>query len=154
MKIPIFKLQFENKFIKLFQKNSKKILSSDALSEGNFVKKFENKFKKFVRSKFAIAVSSGTSALETAFRAIDIAGKEVIIPTNTFFGTSIPIIRAGGKFLLCDQDKNGTGLDIKKFEKMITKKTKVVCLVHIGGIISENFYKIKDICKKKKNIYY
>jgi len=150
MKIPIFKLKFENKFIKLFQKNSKKILSSDALSEGSFVKKFEGRFKKFVKSKFAVAVSSGTSALETAFRAIDITDREVIIPTNTFFGTSIPIVRAGGKFLLCDQEKNGTGLDIVKFEKMITKKTKAVCLVHVGGIISENFYKIKNVCKKKK----
>ena len=150
MKIPIFKLKFENKFIKLFQKNSKKVLSSDALSEGIFVKKFENKFKNFIRSKFAVAVSSGTSALETAFRAIDITNREVIIPTNTFFGTSIPIVRAGGKFSLCDQEKNGTGLDIKKFEKMITKKTKAVCLVHIGGNISENFYKIKNICKKRK----
>jgi len=150
MKIPIFKLKFENKFISLFQKNSKKILLSNALSEGNFVKKFENKFKKFVKSKYAVAVNCGTSALEIAFRAIDIKNKEVIIPTNTFFGTSIPVERAGGKFLLCDQEKNGTGLDIRKFEKMISKRTKAVCIVHVGGIISENFYKLKDICKKKK----
>ena len=150
MKISIFKLKFENKFVNLFQKNSKKIFLSDALSEGLFVNRFENRFKNFVKSKFAIAVSSGTSALETAFRAINIRNKEVIIPTNTFFGTSIPITRAGGTFVLCDQEKNGTGLDIEKFKKAITKKTKAVCVVHIGGNISENFNKIKDICKKKK----
>ena len=154
MKIPVFKLKFENKFINRFQKKSKEIFLSDTLSEGNFVKKFENKFKKFIKSKYAIAVNCGTSALELAFRAIDINNKEVIIPTNTFFGTSIPVERAGGKFLLCDQEKNGTGLDIKKFEKMISKRTKVVCIVHVGGIISENFYKLKDICKKKKIIYH
>ncbi len=150
MKIPIFKLNYEKKFIRQFQKKSKKIFLSDAISEGNFVQKFENKFKKFVKSKYATAVNSGTSALEIAFRAIGIENKDVIIPTNTFFGTSIPIERAGGRFVLCDQEKHGTGLDLKKFKKLISKKTKAVCVVHIGGLISENFFKLKSICRKKK----
>ena len=148
MKIPIFKLQFENKFINLFQKNSKKILLSNALSEGLFVAKFENKFKNFVKSKFAIAVSSGTSALETAFRAINIKNKEVIIPTNTFFGTSIPITRAGGTFVLCDQEKNGIGLVSDEGNHEDEEVEKIV--LPVNEEVYEKFLNIVPLEKKER----
>ena len=149
-KIPIFKLEFENKFVKNFNKFSKKIFKSKSLSEGSFVKKFENKFSKFVKSKYAVSVSNGTAALEIAFKTINVNDKEVIVPTNTFFATIIAILNAGGIPVLCDNKKDSHELDLNEIKKKINKKTKAICVVHVGGIISQNINEIVKVCKKKK----
>ncbi len=149
-KIPIFKLEFEKQFQNNYNKLSKKAFNSKSLSEGKFVSSFENKFSKFVHSKYSIAVSNGTAALEIAFRTIDITNKEVIVPTNTFFATIIAIIKAGGKPVLCDNTEGSPDIDIKEIKKKITRKTKAVCIVHVGGNISEKITDLIKICKKKK----
>ena len=148
--IPIFKLEFDKKFQNKYNFLSNKIFKSKALSEGAFVSKFEKKFSNLVHSKYSVAVSNGTAALEIAFRAINIKDKEVIVPTNTFFATIIAIIKAGGKPILCDNEKGSPDLSIKEVEKKITKKTKAVCVVHVGGIISKKISSLVKICKKRK----
>ena len=148
-KIPIFKLEFDKKFQNKYNHLSKKVFNSKALSEGAFVSKFEKKFSKLVNSKYSIAVSNGTAALEIAFRSIDISNKEVIVPTNTFFATILAIIKAGGKPVLCDNEVDSPDIDIKEIEKKITKKTKAVCVVHVGGIISNKILNLVKICKKR-----
>jgi perosamine synthetase len=149
-KIPIFKLTFDKKFKEKYKDLSSKIFNSKALSEGYFVNKFEKRFSNFVNSSYSIAVSNGTAALEIAFRTIDVSNKEVIVPTNTFFATIIAIIRAGGKPVLCDNKLNSPEMDIDEIKKKITKRTKAICIVHVGGIISTDCSSIKSICKKKK----
>jgi len=149
-KIPIFKLEFEKKFQGKYNYLSSKIFNSKALSEGAFVSKFEKNFSKLVHSKYSIAVSNGTTALEIAFRTININNKEVIVPTNTFFATIIAIIKAGGRPILCDNENNSPDVSIKDIEKKITKNTKAICVVHVGGIISEKISNLIKICKKKK----
>ena len=148
--IPIFKLEFDKKFQNKYNNLSNKIFNSKSLSEGMFVSKFEKKFSKFVHSKYSIAVSNGTAALEIAFRTIDIYNKEVIVPTNTFFATIISIIKAGGIPVLCDNKQESPDINIKEIEKKISKKTKAICVVHVGGIISEDTINLLKICKKKK----
>ena len=150
--IPIFKLKFDKKFQNKYNNLSKKIFNSKSLSEGMFVSKFEKKFSNLVKAKYSIAVSNGTAALEIAFRAIDISNKEVIVPTNTFFATIISIIKAGGIPVLCDNQEGSPDLDIKDVEKKITKKTKAICVVHVGGVISEKIIDLLKMCKKKKLI--
>ncbi len=150
MKIPIFKLEFEKSFVKNYKKFSEKIFLSDSLSEGNFTKQFEKKFRLKNRSDYSLAISSGTAALEVAFRAINIKNFEVILPTNTFFGTSIPVIRAGGKVVLCDNADTSPEMCIEKLKKKITKKTKAICVVHVGGIIYSKIRELVNLCKQKK----
>ena len=149
-KIPIFKLEFEKKFQNKFNLLSKKIFNSKALSEGHFVSKFEKNFSKFVNSKYSIAVTNGTSALEIAFRAIDVKNQEVIVPTNTFFATIIAIIKAGGIPVLCDNEVDSPDISLNEIIKKITKKTKAICVVHVGGIISDEIESLVKLCKKKK----
>ena len=71
-RIPIFKLEFEKKFMQKYKDFSNKIFNSKSLSEGEFVRKCEIQFSRFVKSKYAVSVSHGTAALETAFRVINI----------------------------------------------------------------------------------
>ena len=124
-RISIFKLKFEKKFQDKFNTLSKKVFNSKALSEGYYVKKFEKSFSKFVKSKYSIAVSNGTAALEIAFRTIDINNKEVIVPTNTFFATIIAIIKAGGKPILCDNENDSPEMNIQEIKKKLPKKQKL-----------------------------
>ena len=59
------------------------------VSMGKQVKKFEEKFAKYVDSKYAIAVNSGTAALHLALIASEIgANDEVLIPNITFASVS------------------------------------------------------------------
>jgi len=149
-RIPIFKLNFEKKFQDKYKNLSNKVFNSKALSEGYYVKKFEKNFSSLVNSKYSIAVSNGTAALEIAFRTINILNKEVIVPTNTFFATIIAIIKAGGKPVFCDNKPDSPEMDIEEIKNKITKKTKAICIVHVGGIISNDCSNIVKICKKKK----
>lgn len=102
-------------------------------SKGPFVQKFEKAFAKFVGSKYAVASSSGTSALHLALTALGINKEdEVILPTLTMIAAAFPIIYLGAKPVLVDVDEKGN-IDTKLIEKKINKKTKAILVVHLNG---------------------
>jgi len=150
MKIPIFRLNFSKSFIKNYNFLSKKIFLSKSISDGDVTRKFEIMFARKNESKYALAVNSCTSALEIAFRAINIKNKEVIIPTNTFFGTAIPINRAGGRIGLCDNEKDSPEISFEDIKKKITIYTIAICIVHVGGIIYSRIRELVKLCKTKR----
>ena len=74
-------------------------------SEGPFVKQFEAQFATRVQRKHAIAVSSGTAALDVAVEALGIGpGDEVILPAFTIISCIGQIIRSGATPVLVDSD--------------------------------------------------
>ena len=94
----------------LFSGNEKKYLlncikTGWISSDGPYVKKFEDKFAKFVNRKFATTVSNGSVALEIAVRSLKLKkGSEVILPTFTIISCCNAIINAGLKPVLVDCD--------------------------------------------------
>ena len=150
MKVPASKPFFFSEDQKFILNGFKKILTGKSfLSMGSFGKEFENKFAKFIGTKFAISCNSGTSALELICRSLDISGKEIIVPSNTFIASTNAILNAGCKpvFADCADDMC---IDLENIKKRITKNTSAIMIVHIGGMISKDIYKIKEFCKKKK----
>jgi dTDP-4-amino-4,6-dideoxygalactose transaminase len=150
-RIPIFRLTFEDAFIEKFQKGAAEILRSDAIAESQYVRQFERDFGAIVHAKHAIAVTSGTAALELALRAIDVQGKIVLMPTNTFFATSIAATNAGADFDLLDIEEESLSIDPDALEEACKKgrgKIGAVIVVHIGGIISTHIERITDICRR------
>lgn len=148
-KIPIFKLKFGLKSKLKFIKGAWDILSSDRpLGESKYVKEFEDKFGELIGSKYTIACSNGTTAIEMALKAIDVKGKKVLIPSNTFFATSVAVTNSGGIVELVDMESTSFSLCLKDLESKITSETGAVIIVHIGGIISHEINKIVDLCKK------
>ena len=148
--VKVFDLKFNQKEINFFLKNSKNIFKEGFFSNHSYVKKFENQFKKINKSKFALSTSSGTSALEIILRSFDIKNKNVLVNSNTFIATGHAITNAGGKIVPVELEKNYFMMDPQDLKKKINKKTGAVVIVHIGGIISPNIFKIKKICKKFK----
>jgi perosamine synthetase len=119
-------------------------------SDGNYVKKFEKKFSKFVDRKFSTTVSNGSVALEIALRALKLKkGSEVILPTFTIISCCNAIINAGLKPILVDCDLKTFNMDIQEVKKKISKRTSAIMVVHIYGI-TVNIDPILEIAKSKK----
>jgi len=146
MKIRPVKPFFHNDDIDFIMDESRKILSGKGkLTQGKFCIKFEDEYKKYVGSEFAIATNSCTSGLDAIFRAIGIAGKEVILPTNTFAATAYGIIHAGGIPVFADID-NTMNLDPESVKNCINDNTVGICIVHMGGYITPKINELLDIC--------
>jgi dTDP-4-amino-4,6-dideoxygalactose transaminase len=116
-----------------------------------YTKEFENQFAKLCVVKHAIAVSSGTSALEISLRAMKLKPQdEVLVPTNTFSATAAAVIFAGAKPKLTDIDPKNLCIDKENVQKNITQKTKGVIAVHIGGLVCPEIKEIRELCQDKK----
>ena len=125
----------------------KKSLNSGQIFFGNELLKFEKNFIRKYRSKYGVAVGSGTDALFIALKSLGIKkGDEVITAANTAIPTISAIRSTGAMPKLVDIDDNYL-IDVSKIEAEITKKTKVIIPVHLYGQVC-NMDKIKKICKK------
>jgi len=110
------------------------VLSSGMLASGPKVKEFEERFAKYVGVKYAVATSSGTTALHLALLSLGIGkGNEVIIPSFSFIATANAILFCGAKPVFCDIDPKTYNIDTDKIEKLITNRTKAILPVHLYG---------------------
>ena len=90
-------------------------IMSGWLTSGPKVKSFEEAFAKRHQVKYAIAVTSATSALHLALVALDIkAGDEVIVPAFTWVSTANAVLYQGAKVVFCDIDPRTFNLNPEK----------------------------------------
>lgn len=101
---------------------------------GENVKKFEENFAKFCGTKYAVGVSSGTSAIFLTLLSLGIKkGDEVIVPSFTALPTVSPILHVGATPVFVDIDLETYTIDPKKVEGKITGRTKCILPVHLYG---------------------
>ena len=106
------------------------------LSMGDKVAEVERMVDKYlgVEEGSSLFVSNCTAALELGYRYAGIGpGDEVIVPTNTFIATVAYPLSVGAKLVFADVDPKTVNMDPKDVAKKITKKTKIIVPVHIGG---------------------
>jgi len=149
VRIPIFQLPFTDKEIAEVQEGVAKVLRSNILTKGSVAEQFEKEWAKYCGVKYAVACSAGTAALEMIYRAIGVEGKSVIIPSNTFIGTAVGLIRAGGKVILADCEKETLQLSLKSAMEAHRPDTIAIVLVHIGGYIRAELDLFKQWCDKE-----
>ena len=124
-------------------------LKSGQIFFGPNLKKFESNFIKKYKSKYGVAVGSGTDALLISLMSINIKnGDEVITASNTAIPTISAIVNSGAKPILVDV-KEDYLIDVGQIEKKITKKTKAIIPVHLYGR-SCDMEKIVKISNKYK----
>lgn len=127
------------------------ILKSGMLTLHSYTKDFEDQFARICGVKHAIAVNSGTSALEIALRSMHLKrGDNVLVPTNTFSATAAAVIFAGAKPKLTDIDPKSLCIDAKNVEKNMDSKTRGVVVVHVGGLVCPEVDEIREICEDHK----
>lgn len=101
---------------------------------GTYTLRFEEAFAKFVGSKHAIAVNTGTAALHAALLAFDVKpGDEVIAPPFSFIATTNMVLLTGAKAVFADISMDTFTLDPEKVEAAITPRTKAIIPVHLYG---------------------
>ena len=149
--IPPVKLYFPHEDIQRIIAEIDKVLQSGMLTLGNNTKYFEVEYAKLCMVRHAIAVNSGTSALEIALRTMRMeAGDEVLVPTNTFTATAATVFLTGGKPILTDIDPQTLCMDAENIQKHVTQKTKGVIVVHIGGLVCPDMKAVREICRDYK----
>ncbi len=124
-------------------------LRTGSLTLGAQTAELEERFAARHSSAFAVATNSGTSALEIIFRTLDVTGKEVVVPANTFFATAAAVIHAGGRVRFADVDPATFALDVASLEAAITADTVGVVHVHIGGLVSPEMSAIAQLCRDR-----
>ncbi len=102
----------------------KLVFQSQFLTEGDINKKFEDAISNYVHSKYAIATTSATTALHTAFYCMGVKGKNVLVSDFTFPATALAIIQAGGKPVLIDVDKETMNVNREIIEDSLDEKIK------------------------------
>ncbi len=147
-KIPILRLPYTAEDIDFIRNGVAEVLQSGYLTMGEKVARFEEEFAKFAGSRYAVATSSGTSSLEIILRSIGVQDSTVVMPSNTFMASATSVVHAGGKVVFADCQRENLQLDPADLKKKIRKDTKVVMLVHIGGVISPHLDEIKEICDR------
>ena len=128
----------------------KKTIKSGWLTHGKNTQIFEEKFKKYTNSKYAVTVSSCTAALHLSCLALNLKkGDEVIVPAMSHTATSHAVEYTGAKAIFVDIDFETGNIDSKKIESKISKKTKALIIVHMAGL-SCDIKSIIKLCKKNK----
>ena len=128
------------------------VLESGYLTEGPVTHQFENIVKDYVGCEYAMAVTSCTTGLEIALRALNIGpGDEVIIPDYTYPATADAVAIVGATIVIVDVSRETMLIDYGAIENAITDKTKAIIPVSIFGnpLDYNRLNKIKD----KFNIY-
>ena len=110
------------------------VLRSEWLTTGPMVSSFEKAFAQEVGAEHAVAVSSGTAALQAAMYALEIeSGDEVIIPAITFVATANCVVYQGGIPVFVDIDSETLLIDPGQVEAKITSRTKAIIAMDYGG---------------------
>ncbi|MBI4837676.1 MAG: aminotransferase class I/II-fold pyridoxal phosphate-dependent enzyme, partial [Nitrospirae bacterium] len=123
------------------------VFDSNFWSEGWMVKRFEEKFTEAAGLQ-SMAVTNGGVALSALFEFAGVKNHEVIVPANTFFATAIAARRAGADVVYADCNKDDLCISFEDIRRKVTKKTKAVCVVHIGGHIAFEIEEIAVFCKE------
>jgi dTDP-4-amino-4,6-dideoxygalactose transaminase len=147
-RVQLFKLNYDE----LEQQAVKEVLDSAWITMGQKTIDFETAFSAYLgHGSQALAVSNGTAALHMALLACGIqTGDEVITPSITFIADQNVTHLTRAINVLADiTSMEDWSMDPLEIETHITKKTKVVMIVHYAGYACD-MDAIVDICKRHK----
>ena len=124
------------------------VLKSDWITTGPKIEEFETALCKYIGCKYAVAVNSGTSALDIAVQALNLpAGSEIITTPFTFVATSNAVLYNNLKPAFVDIEKETRNINPEEIRKKITEKTKAVIYVDYAGHPCD-IEEIKDIAEE------
>jgi perosamine synthetase len=128
----------------------REVLRSGRLILGPNTRALEEEWARRTGTAHAVAVSSCTAALEIALRYHRVAGKEVLVPTNTFVATVHAALNAGARVRFVDIDARDYNLDVDQAIQLIGPATAAVVVVHIAGFIPHGFARLREACRARR----
>lgn len=131
------------------------VINKDIFTMGESVAQFEQDFCEFTKSKYAVMVSSGSTANLIATAALFYTKKpmlkrsdEVIVPAVSWSTTYFPLQQYGLKLKFVDIDLDTLNYDLEELSSAITENTKMIMAVNLLGNPND-FDKINEIIKDK-----
>lgn len=125
-----------------------KAVHSGWVSQGPYVKEFEDRFAHYVGAKHAVATTSCTTALHSALAVSGIGpGDEVVVPSLSFIATANAVVHAGATPVFADIDPETCNITAETIDKKVTARTKAVMPVHQMGL-PVDMDPIIDLCRK------
>lgn len=155
MQIPLSKMYIDDQI----REAVIKVLDSGRYIGGQSIGDFEEEFAGLCGTKYAIGVSSGTSAILLSLMALGIGeGDEVIIPSLTFIATATPVRFLNANLVYVDIDAETYTIDPAEVSKKITPRTRAIIPVHLYGhpcdmdairglAEKQNLFVIEDACQ-------
>ncbi|MFH1416282.1 MAG: DegT/DnrJ/EryC1/StrS family aminotransferase [Elusimicrobiota bacterium] len=145
--IPMVDLAAQYKYLrrKVF-KRWKKLCSSTSFILGKEVAGFEEEFAEYCGRKYAVGVSSGTSALHLALEVLGCRGKNVITTPLTFIATCEAVVHAGGNIIWADVHPEYYTIDPDSIESLNPSESDIILPVHLYGQPAQ-MDRIMDIAK-------
>ena len=134
-----------------------KVLNSPRLTQGPAVVAFEEALAERTGCDRAVAVSSGTSALQIALQALGVRpGDEVLVPSLTFLATANAVLLCGGTPVFVDIERSTLAMDPNDLERKLTPRTVGAVLVHYAGhaadvtacraLLGDDRFLLEDAC--------
>lgn len=131
------------------------VIAKDMYTMGAGVKQFEEDFAKYVNSKYAVMVNSGSSANLIAVAAMFFTknpklkrGDEVIVPAVSWSTTYYPLAQYGLKLKFVDVDLHTLNFDLEQLKNAVSDNTKMILAVNLLGN-PNNFDSINEIIGDK-----
>ena len=109
--------------------------NAEVQTQGAFMRQFEADFKAYSGANHAFALDNCMNALRLASILCRVGpGDEVIAPGYTFCASAIPFGTTGAKLVWADIDPETWVIDPRDIERKITKRSKVLLVVHLLGM--------------------
>ena len=109
-----------------------RIISSGMVTKGPYLQEFEEAVAEHLGVRHAVAVSSCTTGLVLAYRALGLTG-DVIVPSFTFMATVSSLVVAGLRPVFADVDRETQNVDPASVRQMISPDTSAIVAVHNFG---------------------
>lgn len=126
------------------------LLDEGFLVQGERVRRFESQVADFVGRRHALAVNSGTAAIQCALMGSGVgAGDRVAVPDFTFPATANAVVLAGAEPVLVDIDPSTFNMDPNALEQCAGDKLQAVLPVDLFGLAAD-LGRIEDICRLRR----
>jgi dTDP-4-amino-4,6-dideoxygalactose transaminase len=144
--VPPFAVRFSETVIREFTSACEEIARSGVLTLGRHTARFEELIAGLAGTSAAVAVISGTTALELVFEALGLKHDLILIPANTSPATAAAAVRAGHRIRFYDA---GLWATAGQVEAALDGQVGAVVLVHTGGFVSPEISAIAQLCRAR-----
>lgn len=102
---------------------------------GDLCRQFEREFADWAETRYAVALTNGTVALDVALKALGIGpGDEVVTTSRTFLASASCIVTAGAVPVFADVDPESQNITAETIRAVLTPRTRAIICVHLGGM--------------------
>jgi dTDP-4-amino-4,6-dideoxygalactose transaminase len=126
--------KLNSSFFEDYKQIFSEILDSGWYVLGENVSKFEEEFAGYNGVSHCVGVASGLDAIRLSLKALDLPrGSEILVASNTYIATILPIIEFGYIPILVEPEINTYNISPNEMAKKITPKTSGIIITHLYG---------------------